>query len=139
LERLLKCGRICFDAVFGRLNYDYNQKYVASASLRRDRSSKFGPGKRAGIFYSGSVAWNISEEEWGKSDWLTSSKIRLSYGLTGNDQIGSYYAWMASLGSSHQVVFGSSENMVTHTAYYPNGYSNILGWETNSQWDWVLT
>ena len=59
-------GEYAFDAVFGRLNYDYNQKYVASASLRRDRSSKFGPGKRAGIFYSGSAAWNISEEEWGK-------------------------------------------------------------------------
>lgn len=129
-------GEYAFDAVFGRLNYDYNQKYVASASLRRDRSSKFGPGKRAGIFYSGSAAWNISEEEWGKSDWLTSSKIRLSYGLTGNDQIGDYYAWMASLGSSNQVVFGSNENMVTRTAYYPNGYSNpYLGWETNSQWD----
>jgi TonB-linked SusC/RagA family outer membrane protein len=125
-----------FDAIFGRLNYDYFQKYILSASLRRDRSSKFGPEQRAGIFYSGSAAWNISEEEWGKSDWLTNSKIRLSYGVTGNDQIGNYYSWLASLGSNNQVVFGSGENMVTRTSYYPNGYSNpYLGWETNSQWD----
>lgn len=129
-------GEYAFDAVFGRLNYDFNQKYVASASVRRDRSSKFGPDKRAGIFYSGSVAWNISEEEWGQNDWLTNSKIRLSYGLTGNDQIGDYYSWLASLGSSNQVVFGTGENMITRTSYYPNGYSNpYLGWETNSQWD----
>ncbi|MDR0429230.1 MAG: TonB-dependent receptor [Tannerellaceae bacterium] len=129
-------GEYAFDAIFGRLNYDYNHKYVVSASLRRDRSSKFGPSQRAGIFYSGSAAWNISEEEWGKSDWLTSSKIRLSYGLTGNDQIGNYYSWLAALENENQVVFGMGENMVTRTSYYPNGYSNLyLGWEKNSQWD----
>ena len=120
-----------FDAVFGRINYDYKNKYVASASIRRDRSSKFGPDNRAGIFYSGSVAWNISEESWADADWLSIAKVRLSYGLTGNDQIGNNYAWLSSL-SSHTVVFGNK----TVKSYYPNGYSNReLGWETNRQWD----
>ena len=53
-----------FDAMFARLVYDYNYKYVLSGSVRRDRSSKFGPDKRAGWFYSGSLAWNITEERY---------------------------------------------------------------------------
>ncbi len=121
-----------FDAVFGRVNYDYKNKYVASASVRRDRSSKFGIDNRAGIFYSGSLAWNISEEAWAQADWLSIAKMRVSYGKTGNDQIGNNYAWLSSLGRNHNVVFGES----VIKGYYPNGYSNAdLGWETNEQWD----
>lgn len=122
-----------FDAMFGRITYDYMSKYILSTSLRRDRSSKFGPDKRAGLFYSGSVAWNITEEPWMQNlKWLNIAKIRASYGITGNDQIGTDYAWISSLGSSHNVVFGT--NAVN--SYYPNGYSNrLLGWEKNKQID----
>lgn len=120
-----------FDAIFGRINYDYMNKYIASASLRRDRSSKFGPDKRSGWFYSTSLAWNITEEPWAKVDWLSIAKVRGSYGVTGNDQIGSEYAWISSLGT-HNVVFGNQ----TINSYYPTGYSNReLGWEKNKQLD----
>lgn len=122
-----------FDAVFGRLTYDYKSKYIASTSLRRDRSSKFGPDKRAGLFYSGSLAWNITEEQWMQNmKWLNIAKIRASYGLTGNDQIGTNYAWLSSLGTDHNVIFGTT----AINSYYPSGYSNReLGWETNKQLD----
>lgn len=122
-----------FDALFARLIYDYDSKYVVSASIRRDRSSKFGPDNRAGIFYSASGAWNISEESFAESaDWLDIAKLRVSYGVTGNDQIGNNYAWLSSLGTNHNVVFGTT----TLPAYYPEEYSNrFLGWETNRQWD----
>lgn len=122
-----------FDAMFARLIYDYDSKYVASASVRRDRSSKFGPDNRAGVFWSVSGAWNASEENFLKEvDWIDILKLRVSYGVTGNDQIGNNYAWLSSLGKGHSVVFGNS----AFSAYYPNSYSNrMLGWEKNNQWD----
>lgn len=86
--------------MFARLVYDYNYKYVLSGSVRRDRSSKFGPDKRAGWFYSGSLAWNITEEDFMKDiHWLDIAKLRASYGITGNDQIGNDYAWISTISS----------------------------------------
>ena len=122
-----------FDALFGRVIYDYDSKYVVSGSLRRDRSSKFGPDNRSGLFYSGSLAWNITEEPWMKRlSWLTIAKVRTSYGVTGNNQIGTNYAWISTINTNHNVVFGN----VSFPAYYPNGYSNReLGWEKNKQVD----
>lgn len=125
--------KYAFDALFGRVIYDYDSKYVVSGSLRRDRSSKFGPNNRSGLFYSGSLAWNITEEPWMKRlSWLTIAKVRTSYGVTGNDQIGTNYAWISTINTNHNVVFGN----VSFPAYYPNGYSNReLGWEKNKQVD----
>lgn len=122
-----------FDAIFARLIYDFDSKYIVSASIRRDRSSKFGPENRAGIFYSASAAWNISQENFLKDvTWLNIAKIRASYGVTGNDQIGNNYAWLSSLNKNHSIVFGTS----TFNTYYPAGYANrSLGWETNRQVD----
>ncbi len=125
--------KYAFDALFGRVIYDYDSKYVVSGSLRRDRSSKFGPDNRSGLFYSGSLAWNITEEPWMKRlSWLTIAKVRTSYGVTGNDQIGTNYAWISTINTNHNVVFGN----VSFPTYYPNGYSNReLGWEKNKQVD----
>lgn len=122
-----------FDGMFTRLVYDFDSKYVLSGSLRRDRSSKFGPENRAGWFYSGSTAWNISEEQFMKSiTWLNMAKLRVSYGVTGNDQVSSNYGWVSTISSDHNVIFGTSST----AAYYPSGYSNReLGWEKNRQWD----
>ena len=122
-----------FDAMFARIVYDYNYKYVFSGSIRRDRSSKFGPNNRAGWFYSGSAAWNLTEEDFMKNiNWLNIAKIRASYGVTGNDQIGNDYAWISSISSDQNVVFGTN----SFPTYYPSGYSNRrLGWEKNEQWD----
>jgi TonB-linked SusC/RagA family outer membrane protein len=120
-----------FDAMFGRLIYDYRNKYILSGSVRRDRSSKFGPDNRAGVFYSVSGAWNITEEPFLRNlKWLSIAKLRASYGVTGNDQIGNNYAWLSSLSSNHNVIFGT----IAAPTYYPSGYSNrMLGWEKNKQ------
>lgn len=125
-----------FDALFARLIYDYASKYVLSASIRRDRSSKFGTDNRAGIFWSASAAWNLTEEKFMQDiEWLNIAKIRASYGVTGNDQIGDNYAWLSSLGTDHTVVFGET----SLPAYYPDGYSNSsLGWEKNRQIDFGI-
>ena len=121
-----------FDAMFARLIYDYDSKYVLSASIRRDRSSKFGPDNRAGMFYSVSGAWNINQENFLRdAKWLNILKIRASYGITGNDQVGNY-AWLSSISKSSNLVFGTN----VYTTYSPSGYGNTeLGWETNRQID----
>jgi len=80
-----------FVSVFGRLNYAYRDKYLAEFSVRTDGSSRFGPGKRWASFPSASVGWVISDEEFVKSiPAISFLKLRASYGLTGNAEIGNY-------------------------------------------------
>ncbi|TPG41810.1 SusC/RagA family TonB-linked outer membrane protein [Flavobacterium pectinovorum] len=84
---------------FGRLNYAFNDKYLASFTIRRDGSSRFGPNNRFGIFPSGAVAWKISKESFMENfTTLSDLKLRVSYGITGNDGIGDY-AYMNRLQS----------------------------------------
>ncbi|WP_299366265.1 TonB-dependent receptor [Winogradskyella sp.] len=73
---------------FTRVQYNYKGKYLFSAVLRRDGSSKFGPNNKFGYFPSVSVGWNISDEDFMQStDWINSLKLRGSYGIIGNDRI----------------------------------------------------
>jgi TonB-linked SusC/RagA family outer membrane protein len=139
------------DAIVSRVNYDYKNKYVFSASVRQDRSSRFGPDNRAGVFWSVSGAWNITEEPWMKDlDWLSIAKVRASYGVTGNDRILinnalSDYAWSASMSApgptntNTNYAFGSGSTVGSMTGYYAMGYSNrSLGWEKNTQFDFGI-
>lgn len=77
---------------FGRLNYSYLGKYLLTANVRRDGSDKFGVNNRWGTFPSMNGAWRISEESFVKDrfDWLTNAKLRVSWGILGNDGIGQY-------------------------------------------------
>lgn len=74
---------------FGRASYDWNDRYLFTATLRTDGSSKFGKGHRWGWFPSASAAWRITEEPWMQStkSWLSNLKLRLGFGTTGNDNI----------------------------------------------------
>ncbi|MEP6927025.1 MAG: TonB-dependent receptor [Ginsengibacter sp.] len=75
----------------GRANYAYNNKYLVTATLRRDGSSRFGSNNKWGWFPSGSVAWRMSEENFMKNiSWINDLKLRLGYGVTGNQNIGNY-------------------------------------------------
>lgn len=75
----------------GRINYNYNSKYYLTASIRRDGSSRFGSNNKYGIFPSAALAWRISDEKFLKKiPFLTDLKLRLSYGATGNNNIGNY-------------------------------------------------
>lgn len=78
-------------SVLGRLNYVYKGKYMLTGSIRGDGSSKFAEGNKWGVFPSGSVGWRISEEDFLKnSKTISNLKIRVSYGLTGNNSIPQY-------------------------------------------------
>ncbi|MGJ8592499.1 MAG: SusC/RagA family TonB-linked outer membrane protein [Aquaticitalea sp.] len=73
---------------FTRLQYDYKGKYLFSAMLRRDSSTKFGPGKKVGYFPSATLGWVVSDEDFfGDPEFIDFFKIRASYGILGNDQI----------------------------------------------------
>ena len=88
-------GEYATRGFFGRLNYDYAEKYFVSASYRRDASSRFHPDKRWGNFWSASAAWVISKEDFMKdATWVDILKIKASYGQQGNDNIGNLYAYL---------------------------------------------
>ncbi len=88
----------------GRANYDYKSKYLVTATLRRDGSSRFGSNNRWGWFPSASVAWRLSQEDFMKDlSWLDDLKIRAGYGITGNQNIGNYS--FASVLQTIQYVF----------------------------------
>lgn len=94
-----------FNSVFGRVNYNYKEKYLLNLTYRRDGSSKFGKNNRFGNFGAGGMAWVFSEEEFMKSNFgfLSFGKLRASYGLTGNDQIENYrYLPLYTLGNPYQ-------------------------------------
>ncbi len=96
-------------SVFGRANYSYDSKYLASFSLRTDASSKFNTGQQYGYFPSGSLAWRISDEKFMKSlPTISDLKLRVSYGTSGNNRIPDYQT---------QTVFNAT------SVYYLNGSS----------------
>lgn len=74
----------------GNIDYNYDGKYIATATVRRDGSSRFGYNTQFGTFYSGSLAWNIAEENFLKGGKVDVLKLRASAGTSGNDQIGRY-------------------------------------------------
>lgn len=77
-------------AFFGRANYDFNNKYYVSASLRREGSSKFGLTHKWGNFPAASVGWRINREDFFSVSWIDELKLRADYGVTGNQDFGSY-------------------------------------------------
>ncbi|SHL80614.1 TonB-linked outer membrane protein, SusC/RagA family [Chryseobacterium polytrichastri] len=89
-----------YQAVFARINYNVNNKYIVNLTARRDGSSRFGTGRQFANFGAVGAAWVFTEEKWLKDQlsFLSFGKLRGSYGITGNDQIGDYQfldSWQA--------------------------------------------
>ena len=97
-------------SAFAQAQYSYAGKYFATASYRADASSTFGPEDRIGYFPSGAASWLISKEDFlSDNDIITFLKLRGSYGVTGNSQIGSFrYLSTYSLNSSYQNIVGAT-------------------------------
>ncbi len=90
-----------------RLNYTYDDRFLVTATFRRDGSSRFGPDHRWGNFPSVSAAWRISRERWFPQDsFLSDLKLRAGYGITGNEKIGSY-AYISTF-STGSYIFGDN-------------------------------
>lgn len=117
-----------------RANYRYNNRYYLTASIRSDGSSRFGKNNRYGYFPSASVAWRISQENFMKEvTWIDDLKIRASFGLTGNDNIGNYDA-IGTMSAQNYVLGSGAGNVVTGAAQ--KSISNPdLTWEKTKQFD----
>jgi TonB-dependent starch-binding outer membrane protein SusC len=113
----------------GRVNYGYDDRYLLTFTARTDGSSRFGPNRRYGFFPSGAFAWRIINEGFMKSQQVLSDfKLRSSYGLSGNQEIGDYQ-FLSSI-APVQTVFGG--NLQVGGAQ--NRVGNFdLGWERNAQ------
>lgn len=118
---------------FARVNYSYQNKYLLSASIRTDGSSRFGKSNRYGTFPSVSLGWRIIEEKWmkdSKQNVFSDLKLRASYGGTGNFQISNYGSY-ALLEAANYVYNGNVSNgLYPATAPNPN-----IGWEKTNQWN----
>ena len=127
-------GKYHYAAVFGRLGYNFAGKYLANLSMRRDGSSRFGPGKQFGTFGAIGAAWIFSEEELFKSIPLLSfGKIRTSFGVTGNDRIGNYQYLTTWRTTTTAIAY---QNV---TGLYPNNLFNPdFAWERNRKWEAAL-
>lgn len=97
-------------SVFGRLNYSYDEKYLFSATIRRDASSKFGPDYRNGVFPSFSGAWRISKENFFNVPWINDLKIRANYGVLGSSNIG-VWDWVSFINLYPQAIFGTDQHI----------------------------
>lgn len=126
-------------SAFLRFNYDYGHKYYATMTLRADGSSKFPKDNRWGFFPSGSLAWNFSQEDFLKnSRVLSNGKLRLSYGVTGNNRTSTpydFYSYIASSpGSSSTADYTFNGTYIQ--GYYPVNMANDnLKWELTAQTD----
>lgn len=120
------------ESEFLRLNYNYGEKYIFTASIRRDGSSKFGANNKYGYFPSAAVAWRIGKEEFMKQQKVFSDmKLRFSYGMTGNDRIPAYQ----SLSRTEKTYYSGDNNSV-NLGLSPAEISNPdLKWETTSQYN----
>ena len=116
---------------FGQAGYSYANRYVISAAVRRDGSSRFGKNNRWGVFPSISAAWNISNERFFENvNFISSLKLRASWGQLGNQEIGIYpYSSLVSTGD-RVYIFG--DKIVTGATIIETGNSNIR-WETSTQ------
>lgn len=94
---------------FGRINLNWDDRYLIEANLRADGSSKFAPGKRWGYFPSVSAAWRISQEKFmaANSSWLNQLKLRASYGSLGNNATTSYYMYQSLFATANYILNGN--------------------------------
>lgn len=122
---------------FGRLNYDYQNRYLASFSVRRDGSSAFGPDKKFGNFYAGSLGWVVSSEKFFHSDFVNYLKIRGSYGSTGNEEVSPQFVRITTGGPDYGPTANSNgynyNNVFVPGSTVGSAANNALAWETQIQ------
>jgi TonB-dependent starch-binding outer membrane protein SusC len=118
-------------SMFGRLIYNYDEKYLFTGILRRDGSSRFGSNNKFGIFPSASLGWVVTREGfWPENEVVNFLKIRGSYGTVGNDNIGDF-RYLSTISGGRNYTFGQDDYII---GFSPSALSNPdLKWEQTSQ------
>lgn len=122
---------------FGRVNYDYDGRYLAEISGRYDGSSRFASKNRWGWFPSGSIGWRISEEPFFEQarDLVDNLKLRVSYGSLGNQNVSSYYTFLRMISINNFATFNFGEDNVSKYSSIGAPIADDLTWETSRQWN----
>ena len=116
--------------IFGQALYDYDETYFLSASYRRDASSAFAPGHRWGNFGSVGMAWQLNKMNFMQNvKWVDFLKLKLSYGIQGNDALGSYYYWSDRYSASYNEDTGEYNLTMSQ-----KGNENLT-WESSHSWN----
>ena len=123
---------------YGRINYSFDGKYLLTATMRRDASSRFSKDNRWGTFPSVALGWTLTEEPWLKDNKVVSNlKLRASYGVTGQQEgIGNYNylpVYTSSVTGAEALINGQYI-----TTYRPEAYVSDLKWETTTSWNFGL-
>ena len=124
-------------SLFARVSYNFDEKYMVQATIRRDGSSRFGANNKYGTFPSFSVGWNVMNENFMEQtrDWLTNLKLRGSWGKNGNDNIGDFaYTTLSSTGGSSNYYYGQTASM-TYGSKANRLANEDLKWEESEQTD----
>ena len=122
---------------YGRLNYAFDSRYLLTFTLRDDGSSRFSPDTRWGLFPSAALAWNIKQEHFLRdSRALSALKLRLSWGKTGQQEIGSNYPYLAAYALSTDTYHTYNMGSAGHTFYLtPGAYDPDIRWETTTTYN----
>lgn len=120
---------------FGRINYGYKDKYLATFTLRADGSSKFAANNRWGFFPAGALAWRLSNEDFMQDvTWISNLKLRLSYGTSGNDRIDAdLYQKLYGVSSKTPAGWGEMSH------YYYQFYNTKYVYNPNVKWETTVT
>ena len=122
-------------SMFGRINYNYDERYMLQFTIRRDGSSRFGSNNHYAVFPSVSAGWNITNEKFmeDRFDWLSNAKLRFSWGKNGNENIGNFMYTVLTSGNNNYIL-GTGESMVNGVK--ASGLANPdLKWEESEQYD----
>lgn len=122
-------------SLFARASYNYDERYMLQMTVRRDGSSRFGSNNHYAVFPSFSLGWNLTNEKFmeKRPEWLTSTKVRFSWGKNGNENIGNFrYTVLAVTGNN--AIFGANEQVTIGSK--ASGLANPdLKWEESEQYD----
>jgi len=130
-------ARYKYAGVFGRIGYNWEDRYILNLNARRDGSSRFGPGRQYGNFGSAGAAWIASEESWMKKvlpSWVSLVKLRGSYGITGSDNV-SDYAYLSQFGNQNPVLRTYGGTSPLESQIQPN---SDYHWQVNRKLEGAL-
>jgi len=122
---------------FGRVNYNLLDRYMLTATIRHDGSSRFGSNHKWGDFPSIALAWRISDEKFmkGTSGWLNNLKLRLSYGVTGNQSGIGEYKSLSILSASGAAYYDATSATWKNAYVQTQNVNSDLKWESTEQWN----
>ena len=131
-------GNLQLISFFGRLNYTFKDRYLLTFTMRGDATSRFSKDNRWGSFPSVALGWKILDESWAKGlkDVMNEWKLRLGWGITGQQDVGGYFDYMSKyLASQQQSNYPGIKDGQFGTTLYPQGYNRNLKWEETTTWN----